>query len=55
MARARSHIPEGLHTVTPELAIKGAAGAIDFYKKVFGAEEIIRAPGPDGKSIIHAQ
>jgi hypothetical protein len=32
-------IPEGTHTVTPHLVIKGAAKAIDFYKKAFGAQE----------------
>jgi uncharacterized glyoxalase superfamily protein PhnB len=41
--------------VTPDLAIKGATRAIDFYKKVFGAQEITRAPGPDGRSILHAE
>lgn len=55
MARAQKHIPEGIRTVTPDLAIKGASGAIEFYKKVFGAREITRAPGPDGKMILHAQ
>jgi PhnB protein len=35
-------IPEGYHTATPYLIIKGAAKAIDFYKKAFGAEEIMR-------------
>ena len=42
-----------LHTVTPHLVCAGAADAIEFYKKAFGAEEIIRLPGPDGK-IMHA-
>jgi uncharacterized glyoxalase superfamily protein PhnB len=48
-------IPEGIHSLTPDLAIKGASEAIDFYKQVFGAHEISRSPGPDGKMIIHAQ
>jgi PhnB protein len=47
-------IPEGYHTLTPHIVVKGAAQAIDFYKKAFGAKEIGRMPGPDGKSIIHA-
>ncbi len=47
-------IPDGYHTVTPYLIIKDAAKAIDFYKKAFGAEEIMRFPGPDGK-IAHAE
>ena len=55
MARARKHIPEGVHTVTPDLAIKGASEAIEFYKRVFGAQEIVRSAGPDGRLIMHAQ
>jgi PhnB protein len=47
-------IPEGFHTLTPHIVVKGAAQAIDFYKKAFGAKEIGRMPGPDGKSIMHA-
>lgn len=47
-------VPDGFHTVTPHLVIKGAAKAIDFYKKAFGAEEISRMPGPDGDSVMHA-
>jgi uncharacterized glyoxalase superfamily protein PhnB len=42
-----------LHTVTPHLICAGAAQAIEFYKKAFGAEEIVRLRGPDGK-LIHA-
>ena len=43
-------IPEGQHAITPHLVIKGAAEAIDFYKRAFGAEEICRMPfpNPDG-------
>jgi PhnB protein len=47
-------IPDGYHTVTPYLIVKDAAGAIDFYKKAFGAEEVMRFPGPDGK-VAHAE
>jgi PhnB protein len=47
-------IPDGYHTVTPYLAVKGAAAAIDYYKKAFGAIELMRMPGPDGK-IAHAE
>ena len=46
-------IPEGMHTVTPHLICAGAAEAIEFYKKAFGAVELSRMPGPDGK-IMHA-
>jgi PhnB protein len=48
-------IPDGLHTVTPHLALKGAGEAIEFYAKAFGAQELVRMPGPDGKSIMHAE
>jgi PhnB protein len=47
-------VPEGIHTVTPQLAVDGAAEAIEFYKKAFGAEEVARAPDPSGKKIWHA-
>ena len=46
-------VPEGFHTVTPHLVIKGAVEAIEFYKKAFGAEEISKMPGPDGR-LMHA-
>lgn len=48
-------VPEGFHTLTPHLTVKGASQAIEFYKKAFGAEEITRVPGPDGKSLMHAR
>ena len=46
-------IPEGMRTVTPHLICAGAAQAIDFYKKAFGAVELSRMPGPDG-NVMHA-
>jgi uncharacterized glyoxalase superfamily protein PhnB len=55
MAGKVKPVPERYHTVTPHLIVKGASDAIDFYKNAFGAEELGRAPGPDGKSIIHAE
>lgn len=48
-----SPIPQGMHTVTPHLVCARAAEAIDFYKKAFGAEELSRQPGPDGR-LMHA-
>jgi len=54
MAKAKSPIPEGHHTVTPQLTLDDAAKAIDWYKKALGAEEVGRAVGPDGK-IMHAE
>jgi uncharacterized glyoxalase superfamily protein PhnB len=47
-------IPAGLHTLIPHLVVKGASEAIDFYKKAFGAQEVSRLTGPDGKCIMHA-
>ena len=48
-------IPEGFRTVTPHMVLRDAAKAIDFYKQAFGAEEIERMLGPDGKSVMHAE
>ena len=55
MKNTTKPIPDGFHTLTPHLVVKGASRAIDFYKKAFAAEEIRRMPGPDGKSIMHAE
>src|SRR5438067_5015015 len=49
-----SYIPKDYSSVTPYLVIKGAAQAIDYYKKVFGATEVMRMPGPEDK-IGHAE
>jgi len=49
VAKKVQAIPKGYNAVTPYLAIQGAAAAIDFYKKVFGAMELMRMPGPAGK------
>ena len=46
-------IPDGMTAVTPHLVVAGAAQAIDWYKKAFGATEEMRMPGPDGR-IMHA-
>jgi PhnB protein len=54
MAKSSQAIPQGFHTVTPSIVVAGAAKALDFYKKAFGAEELSRFPGPDG-SIMHAE
>jgi len=49
-----SYIPKDYNSVTPYLVIKGAAQAIEYYKKVFGAAEHVRMNGPDGK-VGHAE
>jgi PhnB protein len=47
-------IPEGWEGATPYLSIKGAAEAIEFYKKAFGATETMRLPGTEGR-VGHAE
>ena len=47
-------IPADMHTVTPHLVVAGAAEAIEFYKKAFGATDAMTMPGPGGK-LMHAQ
>ena len=54
MAKARRAIPEGFHTITPQLTLDNAAQTIDWYKKALGAVEVSRAVGPDGK-VMHAE
>jgi PhnB protein len=48
-------IPEAFHTLTPSLVVHDAAQALEFYKKAFGAEELVRMPMPNGQSIMHAE
>lgn len=56
MVPSTQRIPDGFHTVTPYLVVNGASAAIDFYKKAFGAEEVVRMPMPnDAGKILHAQ
>lgn len=55
MAQKVNPIPAGFHTITPHLVVRNAAQAIAFYKKAFGAEEVMRMPGPDGQSVMHAE
>src|SRR2546426_11617178 len=52
MAKA---IPDGFHAITAALTVRHGAQAIDFYKRALGAEELMRIPGPDGKSLMHAE
>lgn len=47
-------IPDGYHSVTPYLIVKGAADAIEFYRRAFGAVELFRMAKPDGK-VGHAE
>ena len=46
MARRVKPIPQGHHSVTPYLIVGDAASALEFYRKAFGASELVRVPGP---------
>ncbi len=54
MAKHASPIPRGYHTVTPYLSVHNAAQALDFYKRAFGAEEVMRMNNPQG-AVSHAE
>ena len=54
MTKAKHAVPDGHHTVTPQLTLDNAVQAIEWYKKALGAEEVSRAAGADGK-ILHAE
>ena len=54
MAKAAKPVPEGYHTITPSLTLDNAAQAIEWYTRAFGAEEVSRSVGPDGR-IMHAE
>lgn len=47
-------IPDGYHTITPYLFVDGAAKALEFYKKAFNAQELVRMDGPGGM-VMHAE
>jgi uncharacterized glyoxalase superfamily protein PhnB len=48
-------VPENFRAVTPYLRVRGAAEAIEFYKRAFGAEEVVRMTGPDGRAVMHGE
>ncbi len=52
-AKPAKGIPEGFGTLTAHLVVEGAADAMDFYKRAFGAEDLGRMPMPDGKRLMH--
>jgi PhnB protein len=56
MSKAGKPIPEGYHSLTPHITVKGAKQAIEFYKKAFGAKQRVEPfMGPDGTSVMHAE
>lgn len=54
MSASVKPIPEGYHSITPYLIIRGAAKALDFYQRAFKAVELFRMLAPDGR-IGHAE
>src|SRR5712671_928098 len=54
MSKNVNPVPDGYHTATPYLVVRGAAKAIDFYGRAFGASETVRIPGPGG-TVMHAE
>lgn len=55
MAKKVNPVPKGMHSVTPNLTIRGCTRAIEFYMRALGAVEVSRFPSPDGKGIWHAE
>jgi len=54
MAKNVQPVPDGYHTVTPYLVLRDAKGAMEFYRRAFGAETKTSMPAPDGR-IMHAE
>ena len=54
MSEKVNPIPDGYHSITANLVIHGASKAIDWYTQAFGAQELYRMPGPDGR-LMHAE
>lgn len=55
MSELSQPIPSGYEGLMPYLVIRGVAQAIEFYKELFGAEELVRLPYPDGSTVMHAE
>jgi len=52
-AKRKKGVPAGFTTLTAHLVVEGAADAMDFYERAFGAEDLGRAPMPDGRKLMH--
>jgi len=55
MTKAKSYLPDGIRSVTPTLVQKNSVEAIEWYKKAFGAQVRVIAPGPVPGSTVHAE
>src|SRR5207249_11163912 len=47
--------PDGFHSVNSAITVRDGAKMLEFYRQAFGAEELMRMPGPDGKSLMHGE
>jgi uncharacterized glyoxalase superfamily protein PhnB len=50
-----TRIADDFHTITPQLAVRGVAKAIEWYARALGAHELLRHAAPDGVSVMHAE
>ena len=50
-----TRVPEDFHTITPQLAVRGVANAVEWYTKALGANELLRNTAPDGQSVMHCE
>src|SRR5262249_26727769 len=48
-------IPDGFHSVNSAITVRDGVKMLEFYRQAFGAEELMRMPGPDGKSLMHGE
>lgn len=48
-------IPDEFRAITPHIVVRGAAKAIEFYRRAFGADELYRSTTPDGKAVMHCE
>jgi uncharacterized glyoxalase superfamily protein PhnB len=55
MSKPGKPIPDRDTSVPPYLSVRNADEAIAFYNRAFGAEEVVRMPGPDGKGVMHGE
>lgn len=55
MAGKVKTVPDGFNTVSAHLVVREAGKAMDWYKKAFGAEEVMRMPGPGGQGVMHGE
>jgi len=48
-------IPDGFHSVNSAITVREGVKMLEFYRQAFGAQELMRMPGPDGKSLMHGE